>query len=229
MKISDLVLFKDHHYIAFSKPAGLPVQPDPNGEKSLQDLAEIYCHQPLHLIHRLDQPVSGIVLLGKKPESASWLQQHWHSGEVVKTYLAVVSGKMPSDTGEATHYLKANATGNKTKAYDKEQPGTKASTLHWRVLSQGERYQLVEIELSTGRHHQIRAQLGALGCPVKGDVKYGARRSNGDRSIHLHAFTLQFPHPAEKGKILLKAPVPADPLWEKLFSLRENTSEGSVD
>lgn len=213
--IGDLVIYKNNQLVAFNKPSGLAVQHDQGDDKSLHSLGEIYTKGKLFIIHRLDQPATGVILFGKTPNALVSLNEQFRSRVTEKTYLAVV-GEMPK-TPEATlvHYLRKDGEKNKSQAYDKPSPGTKRAELSYRHLFSSERYHLLEIELHTGRHHQIRAQLAAIGCPIKGDVKYGFRRSNKDRSIHLHAWKLNFQHPVSKEAVKLQADLPAnDPVWD---------------
>ena len=191
-QIADLVLYKNNQLIALHKPAGVAIQRDKTEDKSLLDLAEIYTKHPLHLIHRLDRPASGIVLLAKNKKALAHLNRQFSERKVEKTYLAVVPRRALAEQGQLRHYLKKNARHNRSRAFDREVPGSKKSCLEYQLIGRIDRYQLLRIELLTGRHHQIRAQLAAIGLPVKGDVKYGARRRNPDRSIHLHAWRLAF-------------------------------------
>ncbi len=213
-KIGDWVLYKNNQLIAFNKPAGLPVQADKTGDKSLLQLAEIYCKSKLYLIHRLDRPASGVVLFAKTKRAVSSLSDQFRERQVRKTYLAVVKEMPPEQEGVAQHFLQKNAKLNRsyTLAGDAGHGG-KASELKYRVLGSIDNYHLLEAQPLTGRHHQIRAQLSALGCPIKGDVKYGFRRGNRDRSIHLHAWKLAFRHPVSGETVELKAAPPEEVIW----------------
>jgi len=214
-QIGSLLLYKNNQLIAFNKPAGLPVQPDKTGDKALINLAEIYCKSKLHLIHRLDRPASGVTLFAKTPGALASLNEQFRQNEVEKTYLAAVQEKPPQDAGSLIHFLKKNLRNNRTQAFDEEQPDSKRAELSYRCLGSSEHYHLLEIKPQSGRHHQIRAQLAAIGCPIKGDVKYGARRGNRDRSIHLHAWKLRFRHPISGEWEEIVAPVPEeDPVWQ---------------
>lgn len=212
--IADLVLYKNNQLIALNKPAGVAVQRDKTGDKSLLDLAEIYTKHPLQLVHRLDRPASGIVLLAKNKNALADLNRQFSDRQVQKTYLAVVSRQALNEQGQLRHYLKKNARRNRSDAFDREVPGSKEGRLDYQVIGHIDHYQLLRIELLTGRHHQIRAQLAAIGLPVKGDVKYGARRRNPDRSIHLHAWRLAFQHPISGDRVRLEAPLPDDSVWQ---------------
>ncbi|PHN01078.1 RluA family pseudouridine synthase [Flavilitoribacter nigricans] len=213
--IGDLVIYKNNQLVAFNKPSGLAVQHDQGDNKSLHALGEIYTKGKLFIIHRLDQPASGVILFAKTPNALVSLNEQFRSRETQKTYLAVV-GEMPAEPeGMLVHYLRKDGKQNKSQAYDKPSPGSKRAELSYKHLASSDRYHLLEVNLHTGRHHQIRAQLAAIGCPIKGDVKYGFRRSNRDRSIHLHAWKLNFVHPVSKEKESLQASLPAnDPVWD---------------
>lgn len=213
--IGDLVLYKNNQLIAFNKPANVPVQDDKTGDKSLLSLGEIYAKSRLHLIHRLDRPATGVVLFAKTEGALVSLNDQFKNKEVRKTYLAVVKNKPPQLEGKLIHYLKKHARQNRSVASDTETPGSKKSELNYRLIGSIENYHLLEIELITGRHHQIRAQLSAIGCPVKGDDKYGFKRANPDHSIHLHAWKLKFRHPVSGEMEEIIAPVPIeDPVWK---------------
>lgn len=218
--IGDLVLYKNNQLIAFNKPAGLGVQADKTGDKALRNLAEIYSKSKLHLIHRIDRPVSGLVLFAKTKSALANLNLQFQERSVKKLYLAVVPKDKVEQSGELTHFLRKDQAKNKTIAYDKEVAGTKEGNLTYRVLGQIDNYDLLEIQLHTGRHHQIRAQLAAIGAPVKGDVKYGARRGNRDRSIHLHAWKLGFKHPVSEKEEWIEAPIPEETVWQA-FEIKE--------
>ena len=213
-RIGDLVLYKNNQLIAFNKPAGLPAQADQTGDKALINLAEIYCQSKLHLIHRLDRPASGIALFAKTTGALASLNEQFRERQVEKVYLAAVAAKPEPAEGVLRHYLLKQARQNRTLALAEERPGAKLAELSYRCIASSTHYHFLEIRLLTGRHHQIRAQLAAIGCPIKGDVKYGARRSNPDRSIHLHAWKLRFRHPVSGEWEEIIAPLPAgDPLW----------------
>lgn len=212
------ILYKDHQLIALNKPPGIAVLPDKTGDTAFQKLVEIYCKQPLHAVHRLDRPASGIMLFAKSKSAMTALTEQFRSRSVEKTYLAVVQNLPPQPEGTLVHFVRKNEVKNLTSTFIKEQPGTERAELSYRLLGSSERYHLLEIQLITGRHHQIRAQLAAIGCPVKGDVKYGFRRSNRDRSIHLHAWRLAFVHPVSGERIQLTATPPDDPVWNALSS-----------
>ncbi|MCB9282963.1 MAG: RNA pseudouridine synthase [Lewinellaceae bacterium] len=213
-RIGDLVLYKNNQLIAFNKPAGLPTQEDKTGDKSLASLAEIYCKGPVHLVHRLDRPASGVVLFARNHSALVDLNEQFKQRIVQKTYLAVVGQEPPKPEGTLVHYLQKNARLNRTIAHVNETPGSDRAELSYRQIGASDNYFLLEIELHTGRHHQIRAQLAAIGCPIKGDNKYGFKRANRDRSIHLHAWKLSFEHPVTREREEIVAPPPDDPLWK---------------
>jgi len=213
--IGKLVLYKNNQLIALNKPAGMPVQADPSGDKALLDLAEIYAKHPLHLIHRIDRPASGLVLLAKNKRAMTALTQQFAHRKVGRSYLAVVSDKPDPPTAELSHYLLPSSRHrNRMRALDEPQEGAKESRLTYSWLASSEHYHLLRIDLHSGRHHQIRAQLAAVCLPIKGDTKYGFRRSNPDRSIHLHAWSLTFEHPVNKSRETLVAPPPEETLWQ---------------
>lgn len=215
-KIGDWVLYKNNQFIAFNKPAGLPSQNDQTEDKSLAQLAEIYAKQSLYVTHRLDRPASGVMLFGKTNKAVAAINEQFQNRSIQKTYLAAVKNKPQKEEDTIVHYIKKDARKNKVNAYDKQQKDAKEASLTYRVIGSSTTYHLLEISLHTGRHHQIRAQLQAIGCPIKGDVKYGFKRGNRDRSIHLHAWKLDFKHPISKKNETIVAPLPDDPVWNAL-------------
>lgn len=223
-RIGDLVLYKNNQLVAFNKPAGIPVQDDTTGDKSLVALGSIYTQSKLQVIHRLDRPASGVVLFAKTHNALVALNEQFRSRQIRKTYLAVVQ-EMPAEaTGELKHFVGKKSAKNRASAEEDEHPDLKEAVLTYRVLGSSDRYHLLEVNLITGRHHQVRAQLAAIGSPIKGDVKYGARRGNRDRSIHLHAWKLAFTHPVSGEAVELVAPPPAgDPVWAAFLPLLEET------
>jgi 23S rRNA pseudouridine1911/1915/1917 synthase len=214
-KIGDLVLYKNNQLLALNKPANVPVQTDKTGDKSLPELAEIYAKSNLYLVHRLDRPATGVVLLAKTKGALAALNQQFQNREVHKIYLAVVKNQPPAAEGTLVHHLKKNTALNKAIASTSPVPGSREAILHYKILGSSDTYHLLEIQLVTGRHHQIRAQLSAIGCPVKGDDKYGFRRANLNHSIHLHAWKLRFRHPISNEIVEIVAPPPSnDPVWQ---------------
>jgi 23S rRNA pseudouridine1911/1915/1917 synthase len=222
MNITDWILYEDDAVIAFNKPALLPTQPDLTGDTSLLDLVDNYLSKKSYLLHRIDRPTSGIVLFAKTETAAAELNQQFQNRKTQKLYLAVVenaplpteSGSTISIKGDLEHFLIENKEKNKTYIAEASKKDAKKAELNYILRGSSDRYHLLEIVLKTGRHHQIRAQLAAINCPIKGDVKYGARRANRDRSIHLHAWKLSFWHPITHKKLDLTAELPNDTLWQ---------------
>ena len=212
--IGGWVIYKNNQLIAFSKPSGIPVQSDKTGDKSLLQLAEIYCKSKLYLIHRIDRPASGVVVFAKSKSAATSLTEQFKARTISKIYLAVVKDKPAVDTATVRHFLTKNQKANKSEAKTEETPDSKMAELSYQVIGGSDNYHLLQLEIMTGRHHQIRAQLAAMGSPIKGDVKYGFRRSNKDRSIHLHAWKMSFDHPVSGERVDLVAELPAGPVWD---------------
>jgi 23S rRNA pseudouridine1911/1915/1917 synthase len=218
------VLFEDNHLLAvYKKPSDLS-QSDKTGDASIDSevkkyIAEKY-NKPgdvfLGVVHRLDRPVGGVMLFARTSKALIRMNEVFRTREVRKTYLAVVNERPPEDEAVLTHYLKKNEKQNKTYVYDNEVNGSKKASLSYRLAGRSDRYFLLEIELHSGRHHQIRAQLAKIGCPVKGDLKYGYPRSNEDGSICLFARRLEFIHPVKKEKVSITAHFPEGDIW-KLF------------
>jgi 23S rRNA pseudouridine1911/1915/1917 synthase len=216
--IGDLVVYKNNQLIAFNKPAGVATQQDQTNDKSLLDLAEIYCHTNLHLVNRLDRPASGLVLMARTNVAAQSLAEQFKNRSVKKIYLAVVQNEPETPQSTLLHYLKKSPRSNRTVAFPEPVEGAKEATLEYEVFARSDRYTILKIYLQTGRHHQIRAQLAAINCPIKGDIKYGARRKNKDRSIDLHAWKLGFRHPVSGEEEWVEAPLPEGPIWGLLKS-----------
>jgi 23S rRNA pseudouridine1911/1915/1917 synthase len=204
-----------------NKRPGDIVQGDKTGDIPLSEVVKAYIkdryEKPgevfLGVIHRLDRPTSGAVAFARTSKALARMNALFKSKEVHKTYWALVQNPPPTPTGTLVHWLQRNPKQNKSYALDKESPSGKKAVLNYRTLQSLDRYILLEIELETGRHHQIRAQLSVLGCPIKGDLKYGFPRSNPNGSIHLHARELEFIHPVKKVPLKIVAPLPEDPLW----------------
>ncbi len=219
------ILYEDNHLIVVNKRAGDIVQGDKTGDVPLPDLIKAYIkerdHKPgrvfLGVVHRLDRPVSGAVLFAKTSKALARMNALFarHEG-VGKTYWAIVGNEPPRPEGTLVHWLTRDEKRNMARAHDHEVAGSKRAELYYRTLGRSERYWLLEIELRTGRHHQIRCQLARMGCPVKGDLKYGAPRSNPDGSIALHARRLVFKHPVSHELTTVEAPVPDDRLWRAI-------------
>lgn len=219
MNIGSLIIYKNNQLIAFNKPATLTVQSDKTGDKAMINLAEIYTKSRLSLIHRLDRPASGIVLFSKTKSATQSLNAQFQDRKIQKKYLAVVKDKPDEASGTLVHYLRKNEKDNRTTAFAKEVAHSKKAELNYKLVGSIENYHLLEIDLITGRHHQIRSQLSAIGCPIKGDVKYGFRRGNKDRSIHLHAWKLSFSHPVTREQVDLVADLPDDNVWKAFGEL----------
>ncbi len=218
------VVYEDNHLIIVNKAASEIVQGDKTGDMPLSESLKLYLKEKygkpgnvfLGVVHRLDRPVSGLVIFAKTSKALARLNTMLSQGEVKKTYWAIVTARPPQEEGELTHYLVRNEQQNKSYAYDRERPGSKKAILHYRLIATSERYWLLEVDLKTGRHHQIRCQLAKMGCPIKGDLKYGAPRSNPDGSISLHARRIRFVHPVSQQPIDLTAPTPTLAPWPQL-------------
>ena len=216
------VLYEDNHIIIVNKAPGEIVQGDKTGDEPLSAQVAAWLKAThgkpgdafVGVPHRLDRPVSGIVVLAKTSKALSRLSEMFRDGRVTKTYWALTAGMPPAEEGELRHWLVRNEKQNKSYAYEQEKPAAKLALLRYRVQARLTRYNLVEVQLLTGRHHQIRCQLAKVGCPIKGDLKYGSPRSNPDGSICLHARRVQFEHPVSHLPIDVVAPVPADALWQ---------------
>ena len=254
------VVYEDNHIIIVNKRSGEIVQGDKTGDTPLSDIVKEYIKEKyqkpgevfLGVVHRLDRPVSGLVVFARTSKALTRLNKMFAEGQVHKTYWAIVqSGERRTENGKfldkpsveakrgsalddedssavansklstlnsqlLTHWLTRNEQQNKSYAYDHEVPRSKKAQLRYRVIGNGDNYDLVEVELMTGRHHQIRCQLSAIGRAIKGDLKYGARRSNPDGSISLQSHRIEFVHPVSKETIIVEAPLPDDPLWQAL-------------
>ena len=216
------VVYEDNHIIVVNKTASEIVQADKTGDTPLSETVKQYLKEKyqkpgnvfLGVTHRLDRPVSGLVIFAKTSKALTRLNEMFRAGEVKKTYWAVVKNAPKESEGELVHFLVRNEKQNKSYAYDKEVPNSKKAVLDYRLIGRSENYYLLEVDLKTGRHHQIRCQLAKMGCPIKGDLKYGSPRSNPDGSICLHARRVRFVHPVSKELIELKAPLPEGNLWK---------------
>jgi 23S rRNA pseudouridine1911/1915/1917 synthase len=215
------ILYQDNHLIAINKRPGDIVQGDKTGDAPLSEVVKAYIKQAynkpgnvyLGVAHRLDRPTSGIVVFAKTSKALPRLNKIFADKEAKKTYWAIVKNPPEKESGTLSHWLKRNTKQNKSYAHINEVPDSKKAILEYKILKKLDRYYLLEIDLKTGRHHQIRAQLAAIGCPIKGDLKYGFDRSNPDGSIHLHARRLSFIHPVKNEPIELMAPVPEETVW----------------
>ncbi len=217
------VIYEDNHLIVINKRAGDIVQGDKTGDKPLSEITKEYIAEKynkpgavfLGVVHRLDRPTTGIIVFAKTSKALTRLNKLFANKETQKTYWAIVKNQPPKKEDRLTHWLKRNPKQNKSYAHTKEVTDSKKAILDYRILKKLQRYHLLEIDLHTGRHHQIRSQLSSIGCTIKGDLKYGADRSNKDGSIHLHARKLNFIHPVKKEPITFIAPTPNnDAIWK---------------
>ena len=218
------VVYEDNHIIIVSKRSGEIVQGDKTGDEPLSETVKQYIKEKyqkpgnvfLGVVHRLDRPVSGLVVFAKTSKALSRLNTMFRDGDVHKTYWAIVKN-MPKETeATLTHWIVRNEKQNKSYAYDHEVKNSKKAILKYRVIGHTDHYTLLEVNLMTGRHHQIRCQLAKMGCPIKGDLKYGSPRSNADGSISLLSHKVEFVHPVSEKTIIVEAPLPDDNLWRAI-------------
>ena len=217
------VIFEDNHIIIINKRAGDIVQGDKTGDTPLSDIVKQYIAVKynkkgnvfLGVVHRLDRPTSGIVIFARTSKALERLNKMLREKKITKTYWAIVKNRPEKEKDTLTHYLKKNPKNNKSTVFSKEIAGSKKAILHYNLKKELDNYFLLEIDLETGRHHQIRAQLAIIKCPIKGDLKYGAKRSNPDGGISLHAREIEFIHPVSKENIHLTANVPEGVIWEE--------------
>ena len=215
------IIYEDNHIIVVNKSASEIVQGDKTGDVPLSEKVKAYLKEKYQkpgnvfvgVTHRLDRPVSGLVVFAKTSKALSRLNEMFRVGEVHKVYWAIVKNEPKQPEVELQHWIVRNEKQNKSYAYDHEVKNAKKAVLKYRMIGRSDNYSLLEVELMTGRHHQIRCQLSKIGCPIKGDLKYGSPRSNPDGSICLHARRISFVHPVSKQLIELEAPLPADKLW----------------
>ncbi|MBT4679387.1 MAG: RluA family pseudouridine synthase [Flavobacterium sp.] len=215
------VLFEDNHLLIVNKKSGDIVQGDKTGDKPLSDVVKEYIKEKynkpgevfLGVVHRLDRPTSGIIIFARTSKALERLNKMLRERTISKTYWAVVKNTPLKEKDSLIHFLKKNPKNNKSTVFTKETDASKKAILHYSVIKKLDNYSLLEIDLETGRHHQIRAQLAYIGSPIKGDLKYGASRSNKDGSIHLHARKISFTHPVSKENILFLAPIPNETIW----------------
>lgn len=218
------VLYEDNHIIIVSKSAGEIVQGDKTGDTPLSETVKAYIKEKyakpgavfLGVVHRLDRPVSGVVLFARTSKALARLNEMFRTQAVQKTYWALVQNTPREPEATLTHYLVRNEKQNKSYAYDHERANAKKAVLDYKIIGHTDRYTLLEIHLHTGRHHQIRCQLAAIGCPIRGDLKYGAPRSNPDGSISLHARSIRFEHPVSHEEIFVEAAAPTEGPWKGL-------------
>ncbi len=220
------VIYEDNHLIAVNKTCSEIVQGDKTGDEPLSEKVKAYLKEKydkpgnvfVGVTHRLDRPVSGLVIMTRTGKALSRMNDLFREGKVHKIYRAIVKNRPPKEKDEIVHWLTRNERMNKSFAYDKEVPHSKKAVLRYRLIGRSEHYFLLEIELLTGRHHQIRCQLAKIGCPIRGDLKYGYARSNPDGGISLHSYSADFIHPVSKEPLHLEALPPAnDKLWQALW------------
>lgn len=215
------VIYEDNHIIIVNKSSGEIVQGDKTGDTPLVETVRAYIKEKYNkpgnvfcgLTHRLDRPVSGVVIFAKTSKALERINNMLKNHEIKKTYWAIVKNPPKQNEGTLVNYLVRNEKQNKSYAYSTEKPNSKRAELNYKVIGKSDNYTLLEVNLITGRHHQIRCQLAAMGCPIKGDLKYGFDRSNRDGSISLHARSVEFTHPVSKELIHVEAPTPEDTLW----------------
>lgn len=225
--VKDRILYEDNHLIVVNKLPGELVQGDETGDRTLSDDVKEYLRvkysKPgnvyLGIPHRLDRPTSGIVVYAKTEKALIRLNEAFRGSGVRKTYWAVVDNMPRKPESTLIHYIVRNSANNKSVAYPKEIKGSKIARLDYKLIGTSDKYYLLEIALHTGRHHQIRAQLAAIGLHIKGDLKYGFPRSNPDGGIHLHARKIVFIHPVKKEEVTIVAPPPHDPVWDYFAAL----------
>lgn len=216
------VIYEDNHIIVVNKRAGDIVQGDKTGDKPLSDVVKSYLkdkyNKPgnvyLGTVHRLDRPTSGLVIFSKTSKALPRLNKMFVTKDITKTYWALVKNKPKKDSDRLVHWLKKNPKNNKSYAHPTEVKDSKKAILSYQIIKKLDNFYLLEVTLETGRHHQIRTQLSTIGCPIKGDLKYGFDRSNKDASISLHARNIKFIHPVSKEELDITAPLPKDPVWD---------------
>lgn len=231
------VLYEDNHIVAVNKRNSDIVQSDISGDQTLCDVVKQYVkvkyNKPgkafIGTVHRLDRPVSGVILYSRTTKALNRLHNMFKYREVQKTYWAVVRTKPPKMEDTIINYLKKNERQNKSYAHDTPGDGRKESELRYKVIGHSNHYYFLEIYPKTGRHHQIRATLASIGCPIKGDIKYNARRTNKNASIHLHARQIEFIHPVRKSPLRIVAPPPEDPLWNEFVKIAHGLKGNDLD
>ena len=224
-----LVLYEDNHLIAVKKEPGSIVQSDKTGDETLAEEVKAYIKRNykkpgdvfLGIIHRLDRPVGGVIVFARTSKALTRMNELFREKKISKTYWAIVEEKPPREDGQLVNWLKKNQEKNRSRAYDIEVKESKKAELTYRLMGRSKHYYYIEVHPKTGRHHQIRVQLAHLGCKIKGDVKYGAKRTNKDGSIHLFARSLSFIHPVKKEKLIIRSNPPMDPLWNEMINLEK--------
>lgn len=218
------IIYEDNHLISVNKNCHEIVQGDKTGDIPLSEELKTFLKEKyakpgnvyVGVTHRLDRPVTGVVLFAKTSKALTRMNDLFRDGKVQKTYWAIVKNRPPQPEATLTHWLIRNEKQNKSYAYDTEKPHAKKAVLHYQLIAQSDNYYLLEIDLQTGRHHQIRCQLAQIGCPIKGDLKYGAKRSNPDGGISLHAHRLAFTHPVSQQPVAIIAQTPEEPIWKAM-------------
>ena len=224
-----LVLYEDNHLIAVKKEPGSIVQSDKTGDETLAEGVKAYIKRKykkpgdvfLGIVHRLDRPVGGVIVFARTSKALTRMNELFREKKISKTYWAIVEEKPPKEDGQLVNWLKKNQEKNRSRAYDIEVKDSKKAELTYRLMGRSKHYYYIEVHPKTGRHHQIRVQLAHLGCKIKGDVKYGAKRTNKDGSIHLFARSLSFIHPVKKEKLIIRSNPPMDPLWNEMINLEK--------
>lgn len=223
----DRILYEDNHYIAIDKKCGDIVQVDKTGDTSLVDAVKAFIkmrdQKPgnvfLEAVHRIDRPVSGAVLMAKTSKGLARINNLFQEGKIEKKYWAIVKNQPPKETDLLEQYLVRDSQKNKSYVYDREVKGSKVAKLRYTLLGKTTNYCMLEIELITGRHHQIRSQLAKMGCPIKGDLKYGFQRSDPDGGIHLHSRSISFIHPITNERVTIVSNPPSDTLWNEFLQI----------
>ena len=226
LPVEDRILYEDNHLIVVDKMCGELSQGDDTGDRTLADAVKAYLKRKyskpgnvyLGIPHRLDRPTSGVMVYARTEKALVRLNDAFRTDDVSKTYWAIVDRLPPKDSDTLTHYIVRDSQANRSTAYMKEVKGSKKAVLKYTLLASSQRYHLLGIDLYTGRHHQIRAQLKAIGLHIKGDLKYGFPRSNPDGGICLHARRIEFTHPVRKERLTIVAPPPRDALWDWFVS-----------
>ena len=224
-----MVLYEDNHLIAVKKEPGSIVQSDKTGDETLAEEVKAYIKRKykkpgdvfLGIVHRLDRPVGGVIVFARTTKALTRMNELFREKKIFKTYWAIVEEKPPREDGQLVNWLKKNQEKNRSRAYDIEVKESKKAELTYRLMGRSKHYYYIEVHPKTGRHHQIRVQLAHLGCKIKGDVKYGAKRTNKDGSIHLFARSLSFIHPVKKEKLIIRSNPPMDPLWNEMINLEK--------
>ncbi len=225
-KISDHIVEFNNQYMIANKPAGMPSQPDSTGDTSMYQLMEIYAKHKIHVVNRLDRPVSGLMIFTKKAETNPLITSQFKDRQAYKEYLALVEKKPPKDSDVLEHMITKNGKAKKAFIAEENDKSAKLAKLSYELIHSFDNYHLLLVRLYTGRFHQIRTQLSHIGCPIKGDVKYGARRKNKDRSIHLHAYKISFKHPIDNKQKEYIAPIPdSDGLWKDVQNIMDKRNK----